>query len=187
MIRIIGGRWRGRKMVVMDAPDLRPTPDRVRETLFNWLQDFIIDARCLDLFAGSGALGFEALSRGAKKVTFCENNRRVASQLHKQAEILEAKSEVEILCVDANSWIQKAASQPYDIIFCDPPFRKDWATKYLNDLIKQSFVHEKSLVYLETEQAFDISSMTSWTVIKERVAGQVAYRLLGPVCNAMTG
>ena len=181
MIRIIGGRWRGRKMIVVEAPGLRPTPDRVRETLFNWLQSYIMDAKCLDLFAGTGALGLEALSRGARSVTFCEKNHRAAAQLHKQVDILEAKSVSEILCMDANSWIQKPVSQPYDIIFCDPPFRESWALEHLDHLIQQKFVHENSLVYLETEQNFDIASLTSWKVLKERVAGQVAYRLLMPV------
>ena len=181
MIRIIGGRWRGRKMLVVEAPGLRPTPDRVRETLFNWLQSYIVEARCLDLFAGTGALGIEALSRGAQFVTFCEKNHRAASQLHKQLEVLEAKADAEIFCIDANAWIQKPAKKPYDIIFCDPPFRESWALDHLNALIKQGFVHENSLVYLETEQHFEISSLVFWKVLKERVAGQVAYRLLQPV------
>lgn len=180
MIRIIGGRWRGRKMMVVEAPTLRPTPDRVRETLFNWLQAEITDARCLDLFAGTGALGIEALSRGAQFVTFCENNHRAASQLHKQLAILEVKAMAEILCINANTWIQKPAVQPYDIIFCDPPFRKRWAVEHLEYLIKNKFVHQNSLVYLETEQNFEISALSLWAVVKERVAGQVAYRLLMP-------
>ena len=122
-IRIIAGKWRGRKLDVIDAPGLRPTPDRIRETLFNWLQHEIVGARCLDLFAGTGALAFEALSRGAVEVTMIEADAKIVAALNKHAATLKSEEHI-IQLADAMSWL-KQGIKGFDIIFLDPPFSQD--------------------------------------------------------------
>lgn len=120
-VRIIGGRWRGRKLPVLASPGLRPSPDRLRETLFNWLMPRLAGARVLDLFAGSGALGIEAASRGAAEVTLVELNPAVAAQLHANLNTLDAHPQVSVVQADWRQALQSAAG-PWDIVFVDPPF-----------------------------------------------------------------
>lgn len=130
-VRIIGGRWRGTKIAVGATDRLRPTPNRVRETLFNWLQPAIAGARCIDLFAGTGALGIEALSRGAAEVVFVEQNRQLARQLQTQLQRLGDASEV--IVGNADSILEGLANNHFDLIFADPPFTADY-TGLLNAL-----------------------------------------------------
>ena len=177
MIRIIGGSWRGRKLSVLDAPGLRPTPDRIRETLFNWLQSVVIGARCLDLFAGTGILGFEALSRGAAFVTFCEKNRKVALQIKEQADVFKT-SDYELSMQDAYQWLSKTQNAPYDIIFCDPPFHQEWSSKLFPFLCENRLVHENTWIYLETEQKEALSLPPGWEIFREQKAGEVFCRLI---------
>lgn len=121
-VRIIGGRWRGTRLAVADADGLRPTPDRVRETLFNWLQPVVHGARVLDLFAGSGALGLEAVSRGARGAVLVERDPRVAAGLREAVARLGAADAVEVVQGDALAWLRTASHGRFDIVFVDPPF-----------------------------------------------------------------
>src|SRR5210317_1361034 len=123
-LRIVAGKWRSRLLDIADVPGLRPTSERIRETLFNWLAPSIQGARCLDLFAGTGALGFEALSRGATLVIFVENSRRAARAIEKSAQILDAAGAV-VHRGDANDYLRDAAPASFDIVFLDPPFADD--------------------------------------------------------------
>lgn len=156
-IRIIGGKWRGRKLNVIEAHGLRPTPDRVRETLFNWINQKIIGARCLDLFSGTGALSFEALSRGASEVTTVESNRRAVDFLIKTSKILDSKSHY-IECADAISWLKKQ-TKTFDIIFLDPPFDKGYVEKCCQIIFEQSLLEKNGIIYIESEKNVSIPSV----------------------------
>lgn len=174
-IRIIGGQWRGRKLPVPNSPGLRPTTDRVRETLFNWLAPVIQGARCLDCFAGSGALGLEALSRYAGSVTLLEFERPVAQQLEKNLALLQGNGKV----VNTNtlSWLANSA-QPFDVVFLDPPFRKGLLAETVTLLEQQGWLADEAWIYVEAEAesaAADVPA--NWQLHREKVAGQVAYRL----------
>ncbi|WP_440866778.1 16S rRNA (guanine(966)-N(2))-methyltransferase [Symbiopectobacterium purcellii] len=175
-IRIIGGQWRGRKLPVPDSPGLRPTTDRVRETLFNWLAPVIQQARCLDGFAGSGALGFEALSRYAAHVTLLENERSIARQLEQNAVLLKA-SNARIINTNTLNWLEQAG-EPYDVVFLDPPFRRDLLNQTLCLLEQQGWLAPEAWIYVETEaENGELEIPVTWTLHREKVAGQVAYRL----------
>lgn len=152
-LRIIGGRWRSRKLQFLDLPGLRPTPDRVRETLFNWLQLELAGAHVLDLFAGSGAMGFEALSRGAASLTLLERDAQQAACLREQAAKLEA-SDCRILSMDCQRWLQDAPLPPggYGLILLDPPFHQDLPNKILTQLQVRGWLLQTRWVYVETEQ-----------------------------------
>lgn len=174
-IRIIGGQWRGRKLPVPNSPGLRPTTDRVRETLFNWLAPVIQGARCLDCFAGSGALGLEALSRYAGSVTLLEFERPVAQQLEKNLALLQGNGKV----VNTNTlnWLATPA-QPFDVVFLDPPFRKGLLAETVTLLEQQGWLADEAWIYVEAEAesaAADVPA--NWQLHREKVAGQVAYRL----------
>ncbi|WP_299878248.1 16S rRNA (guanine(966)-N(2))-methyltransferase RsmD [uncultured Cocleimonas sp.] len=177
-LRIIGGEWRSRKLQFLDAPGLRPTPDRIRETLFNWLQGSIYDSNCLDLFAGSGAIGLEALSRGAKSVDFIEKNAAASEQLNANLQLL--KSDSSVFKMDALSFLDKhSAEQPYDIIFLDPPYRQGLLDKSLELLIAKALINKNTLIYLEheSEESFDFTKY-GLEEIKQASAGQVQSYLL---------
>ncbi|MBV8045501.1 16S rRNA (guanine(966)-N(2))-methyltransferase [Pluralibacter sp.] len=175
-IRIIGGQWRGRKLPVPDSPGLRPTTDRVRETLFNWLAPYMVDARCLDCFAGSGALGLEALSRYAASATLLEMERNVAQQLQKNLATLKAAN---ARVVNANTLTFLAApGTPYDVVFIDPPFRKGLLDETLRLLESNGWLANDALIYVESEVENGLPPVpASWELHREKVAGQVAYRL----------
>ncbi len=179
-LRIIGGQWRSRKLQIIDAEGMRPTPDRVRETLFNWLQNDIHGARCLDLFAGSGALGLEALSRGANEVVFVEKNKAVAHQLIQNLAVL--KSETDVIHNNALDYLSSQSGTPFDIIFLDPPYRKDLLASSLELLIEKKIIHTGTLFYLEheSEESYDWKSWGLAT-LKEVSAGQVKSFLLRKV------
>jgi 16S rRNA (guanine966-N2)-methyltransferase len=176
MYRIIGGQWRSRRLNFIEVDGLRPTTDRVRETLFNWLAPMIEGARVLDLFAGSGALGFEALSRGADAVTMLEIDRTAMLTLQDNARILNTGAQ--IIQADALDWVTRQPLADYDLIFADPPFRRGLADQLLERL-SQTILHPKALLYLETEREWTGRGLTEhWIVQKEKEAGQVCYRLL---------
>lgn len=181
ILRIIGGEWRSRKLEFKDAPNLRPTPDRIRETLFNWLQGKVHGAYCLDLFAGSGALGFEALSRGAKEVVFVEKVTHVASQLEANLALLSACSPV--LKTDALSYLNDT-EQVFDIIFLDPPFRQNYLPKILKLILEKRLLSGNGLIYLEheAEEQFNWQEY-GLSPIKETGAGQVKSLLLTSVTD----
>ena len=174
-IRIIAGQHRGRKLPVLMADGLRPTTDRVKETVFNWLMPYIQDATCLDCFAGSGGLGFEALSRGAKSVTFIELNKAAAQQLKENKALLKA-SNVDVISTNAINFLQQN-QQTYSLVFIDPPFRKGLAQQAAQALAQQG-LSENALIYVEMETDNNNQVMPSyWQLLKEKVAGQVVYRL----------
>jgi len=173
-VRIIGGNWRGRKIPVPDAQGLRPTPDRVRETLFNWLQPFLHGAKCLDLFAGSGALGIEAVSRGAASSLLIEQDRETAETLRESLRMLDA-DKIAVHQADALQWI-KTTNQVFDIIFLDPPFGKNMIEQCLSLLAKSECVAEQTLIYVESERIWQAEKNVE--VIKQAKAGQVHYMLL---------
>ena len=175
-VRIIAGRWRRRRLPVATTGTVRPTPDRVRETLFNWLRDDIVGARCLDLFAGTGALGFEAASRGAKHVVMVERGRGVAAMLEHAARTLGADN-VEVVCADALAW-RPPAGRTFDIVFLDPPFSGPAPEAALDRLDRQGALAPHCLVHLETNRdAAGIDLPPGWRFLHARRAGQVGYHL----------
>jgi len=175
-LRIIGGNWRSRKLNFISAPNLRPTPGRIRETLFNWLQGTINNTCCLDLFAGSGALGLEALSRGALEVIFVEKNRVVAQQLEQNLSLL--KSANRVFNCDAKNYLQQA-TKAFDIIFLDPPFRQEFLPQILDVIIEKQLLQQNGFIYLEHESERNYQ-WEDWglILIKETKAGQVNSCLL---------
>ena len=175
-IRLIGGQWRGRKLPVPDSPGLRPTTDRVRETLFNWLAPSMVDARCLDCFAGSGALGLEALSRYAARATLLEMERGVAQQLQKNLATLKAGN-AQVVNTNTLAFLAQAGT-PHDIVFVDPPFRKGLLEETLTLLESNGWLADDALIYVESEVENGLPPVpASWQLHREKVAGQVAYRL----------
>ena len=156
-IRIIGGKWRSRKLNVITASGLRPTPDRVRETLFNWVQEKIVGAKCLDLFSGTGILSFEALSRGASSATMIESNPTIVGYLRETAQILGSESHY-IECADALSWSEKCTKK-FDIIFLDPPFNQGYVEKCCQIILQQSLLSSEGIIYIESEKSINLPSV----------------------------
>mgnify|MGYP000188630075 FL=1 len=174
-IRIIAGQYRGRKLPVLIADGLRPTTDRVKETVFNWLMPYIQDANCLDCFAGSGGLGFEAMSRGAKSLTLVELNKAAAQQLKNNKALLKIDN-IEVIQQSALDFLQ-ANQQKFSLVFIDPPFRKGLAQQAA-ELLVTNGLDEDALIYVEMEADTNAQVMPShWQLLKEKVAGQVVYRL----------
>lgn len=174
-IRIIAGSYRGRKLPVLMAEGLRPTTDRVKETVFNWLMPFIQDSLCLDCFAGSGGLGFEALSRGASHVSFVELNKAAAQQLLENQRLLKSAN-VSIINSDVLGFIEKNTNK-FDIVFIDPPFRKNLVEQTAKQLNEHSLA-DNALIYVEMESEQNNQQLPiNWTLLKEKIAGQVVYRL----------
>ncbi|WP_444943186.1 16S rRNA (guanine(966)-N(2))-methyltransferase RsmD [Microbulbifer sp. ZKSA006] len=172
-LRIIGGQWRGRKLQFAPVEGLRPTGDRLREVLFNWLQFYLPDARCLDLFAGSGALGLEALSRGAASVDFVELNSRAARTLTEQLKLLNARGARVHNC-SAEAFLENRGNQ-YDLVFIDPPFAGNLWQATLGALSEH--LSPDALVYVETPRDTAIAGLPGWELQKEKRAGQVCMRL----------
>ena len=176
-LRIIGGQWRGRKFSFVAAPGLRPTPDRVRETLFNWLAPNIQDARCLDLFAGSGALGFEALSRGAQQCDFVDSSREAVREIEKHLQALSATDAGTGHILDAQAFLTSAHTA-YDIVFLDPPFKKGLVAPACALLDSAGLLADGALVYIETTAGEPPPAVPAhWFLHRDKVAGDVAYRL----------
>lgn len=175
-IRIIGGQWRGRKLPVPDSAGLRPTTDRVRETLFNWLAPDIQGARCLDCFAGSGALGLEALSRHAASATLLELERPVAQQLEKNLATLGAAN-ARVINTNTLQFLAQAG-EPHQLAFIDPPFRKGLLEETLTRLETRGWLADEALIYVESEVENGVPPVpVNWQLHREKIAGQVAYRL----------
>ncbi|PIE20380.1 MAG: 16S rRNA (guanine(966)-N(2))-methyltransferase RsmD [Neptuniibacter caesariensis] len=179
-LRIIAGNWRGRKLEFIAADGLRPTPDRVRETLFNWLQTAVPGANCLDLFSGSGALGLEALSRGAESATFIDRNNITARKLQDNLQRLKCQN-AEVINADVLEWLearQADLESRYDIVFMDPPFGKGLVTPCCERLEQRNLLRDKALIYIETEtQSGMVDVPANWQQLREKQAGQVTYRL----------
>ena len=175
-LRIIAGKWRRRKLAFPDQQMMRPTPDRVRETLFNWLQADLAGSICLDLFAGSGALGFEAASRGAKQVIMVEKNREAAGLIEQNRAQLEADT-TEIVHADAIAWLA-SNQQVFDIVFVDPPYRADSLSRCCELLENGKNLAENAKIYIEHALGEDVIDIPlGWRCIKSRSAGQVSYKL----------
>ena len=175
-VRIIGGQWKGRRIKFSQVAGLRPTLDRVRETLFNWLMYDIKDARCLDLFAGSGALGIEALSRGANELVFVEKNKKAADNLKQNlASLNYADNSVFNTSAEV---VFKKNQHPFDIIFIDPPFFQDYLTNTLNSINTPSFVKSGTLIYVEREKHSEPFSIPpNWQLEKEKQLGGLEFYL----------
>ena len=175
-MRIIAGRWRRRLLPVTAAGRIRPTPDRVRETLFNWLGSGIEGMRCLDLFAGTGALGFEAASRGAAAVVLVEHDWGAAAALERSARALGADN-VEIVCADALEWTPPAGER-FDIVFLDPPYSGPAPQAVLARLDRLDALAARCLAYLETDRdSTAIELPPGWHFLHERRAARVRYHL----------
>lgn len=174
-LRIIAGRWRGRKLSFAPAVGVRPTPDRVRETLFNWLSPVIRGARCLDLYAGSGALGIEAASRGAASAVLVDSDPRVVAKLREQLQLLDA-ARVEVVQSSVESWLA-AAAVPFDIVFLDPPFRRNLLPACISALESGGWLAADAHVYIEAETSLELDLPESWEMYRSKRAGQVGYHL----------
>jgi 16S rRNA (guanine(966)-N(2))-methyltransferase RsmD len=177
-IRIIGGDWKRTPLPVLDLDGLRPTPDRVRETLFNWLGQNLDGQRCLDLFAGSGALGFEAASRGAARVLMVERNARAAGQLRANQERLAART-IEIAEADGLRLAASLAPGSFDVVFLDPPFDGDLLGKAL--ALAAPLVSADGFLYVEAGDALELDgnkALAGWEIVRQGKAGAVRFHLL---------
>lgn len=175
-IRIISGRYRGRKLPVLSSPGLRPTTDRVKETVFNWLMPYLHDAVVLDCFAGSGSLGIEALSRQAQHVTLIEMDKAGAKQIKQNLIQLDADN-ADVFQADCIHWL-KQTNKRFDLVFIDPPFRQSLVSACCEQLEKQDVLTESAIIYVESEAEMTTGEIPAhWQLLKEKVAGQVAYRL----------
>ena len=178
-VRIIAGRWRGRNIEFPNLQSLRPTPDRVRETLFNWLSPSIVGAKCLDLFAGSGALSFEALSRGAAYAILVDNNARVCKQLKKQAQVLNANN-TRIVHREAAEFIADNQDS-FDIVFVDPPFNSKLAATFADMLLEYPMLSNNAIIYVEmplSEKPKTPKTWMGWSILRSGKTSQVCYLLL---------
>lgn len=171
-VRINAGEWRSRLIKFPDAAGLRPTPERVRQTLFNWLGQDLTGYQCLDLFAGTGVMGFEALSRGAKSVVMVEKSTPAYKALVDNKQLLKAEAAT-VLNQDALQFIGGTAQQ-FNLIFLDPPYQQQWLPKILPELHRH--LHNEGFVYVEAE--YELQSDTDWQVVKQGKAGNVFYHLL---------
>lgn len=183
-LRIIAGRWRGRRFAVPDAPGLRPTGDRIRETLFNWLGPDLAGARCLDLFAGSGALGLEALSRGAAHCDFVERATEVAGALQATLGVLGAQAQAAVHHMDAGQYLSAGADSAYDLVFLDPPFAEAGLERCCQQLEAAGCLTPGAKIYLEFPREENPPLPENWESLRLRSAGAVCYglyRTRGPV------
>jgi len=177
-LRIVAGKWRSRLLEITDVPGLRPTSERVRETLFNWLAPQIDGARCLDLFAGTGALGLEALSRGAASVTFVDSSRRALNVIEENVQSLDAEGTV-IRHGDALRYLQTAAPGSFDVVFLDPPFAAGLLEDICRRIDESKILAPGAMVYLEQDKAHPEPTLPAgWQVLRKKMAGQVQYSLV---------
>ncbi len=177
-LRIIGGKWRNRKITFSANVEIRPTPNRIRETLFNWLAPHIEGAICLDLFAGSGAVGFEALSRGAKHVTMVDKSPEVIKTLKKNTVILGTEN-IDFFCVKFTPKLKNFFIHKFNIVFLDPPFYKNLIGLCSQWLEQQNCLANGAFIYIEAESSLkDLQVPKNWKIHRSKVAGQVRYSLL---------
>ena len=178
-VRIIAGRWRGRRLAVEDEPDVRPTPDRVRETLFNWLAPRLPGARCLDLFAGTGALGFEAVSRGAAEAVLVDRSRAVGARLRDECERLGAGGAVKVVEADALQWLAcPPAAAPFDVVFVDPPHRLEVHREVAARLAEPGWLAPAAHVFLELVRRREPPELPERSrLLRAGRAGEVRYYL----------
>ena len=176
-VRIIGGQWRSRKLPVHDVEGLRPTTDRVKETVFNWLAPYVVDADCLDLFAGSGGLSFEALSRYAQSALLLEKDRTAAKQLSKNLALLKCTN-ADVINSDSLTFLAKTATNKFSLVFIDPPFRKNLLEQSCQLLEQNDWLTDDAIIYLEMESELaQVNLPPNWQCLREKNAGQVTYSL----------
>ena len=182
-IRIIGGKWKGKKIYFDLNDDLRPTPDRAKETLFNWLGQDLNKMYCLDLFSGTGALGFEAFSRGAQKVTFVEKNKEYLQKIKKVFLEMNEKADCDFFCAECLEWIQNNSSETkYDLIFIDPPFNKNLIHDLLAAILEKELLSKNGQIYFEYEKNLDLEIPESLSLIKKKSLGKKSYVLAEVTC-----
>ena len=182
-IRIIGGKWKGKKIYFNLNDDLRPTPDRAKETLFNWLGQDLNKMYCLDLFSGTGALGLEALSRGAKKVTFVEKNKDYLQKIKKVYLEMSEKEDCDFFCAECLEWVQNSSSKAkYDLIFIDPPFNKNLIDSLLSNILRRELLSERGKIYFEFEKKLDLEIPESLSLKKKKSLGKKSYVLAEVTC-----
>tara|TARA_Y100000590_G_scaffold265217_1_gene298017 strand:+ start:905 stop:1474 length:570 start_codon:yes stop_codon:yes gene_type:complete len=179
-VRIVAGKFKGLKIPFKASRYIRPTTNRTKETIFSWLQNDIKDSRCLDLFAGTGSLGLEAISRGASFVYFAEKNRKMCEELYKNIIKLNIKKQCEVMAVDSLKFpFEKKIEKPLDIVFIDPPFRLNYLKRAFSLIIKKDLITENSIICTEVEKEKGIEEIfKEWNVIKSKIAGQSRYCLL---------
>lgn len=176
-IRIIGGKWRGKRLMVPNVAALRPTPDRIRETIFNWLSPYLLQAHCLDLFAGSGVLGLEALSRGAASATLVDSDSKVIHALHETITALHANDVATVYQAVLPQGLSVHA-KPFNIVFIDPPYDALLCLPMSHHLEQLGILADVSYIYLEAREEIEDNQLPkNWTMIKSRKAGQVRYHL----------
>jgi len=181
VVRIIGGQWRSRKLHFSDIPDLRPTPDRIRETVFNWLQPVIVDARCLDLFAGSGALGFEALSRGAAHCLFIDKHPLSTDDIQQSLKLLKTDAG-ETMTGDSLQILQTLHESPSDrqfnVVFVDPPYAMNCALECCELLVEHQWLADEAYIYIESSEAINENKLPPhWALHRQKKSGNVHYHL----------
>ena len=182
-IRIIGGKWKGKKIYFDLNDDLRPTPDRAKETLFNWLGQDLKKMYCLDLFSGTGALGFEAFSRGAEKVTFVERNKEYLQKIKKVYLEMSEKADCDFFCAECLDWIQNNNSgTKYDLIFIDPPFNKNLIHDLLAAILEKELLSKNGQIYFEYEKNLDLEIPESLSLKKKKSLGKKSYVLAEVTC-----
>ena len=182
-IRIIGGKWKGKKIYFDLSDDLRPTPDRAKETLFNWLGQNLSEMNCLDLFSGTGALGLEAISRGAKRVTFVEKNKDYLQKIKKLHLDMSEKENCDFFCADCLNWVRNFKSEiKYDLIFIDPPFNKNLIDDLLTDILNKNLLSKNGKIYFEFEKKLDLKFQDSLSLKKEKSLGEKSYVLAEVIC-----
>ncbi|XKH02070.1 16S rRNA (guanine(966)-N(2))-methyltransferase RsmD [Marinobacter nauticus] len=185
-LRIIGGDWRSRKLRFPDAGGVRPSPARTRETLFNWLNFHLAGRDCLDLFAGSGALGLEALSRGAGSATLVDHTPALAGALKANLQLLKACNG-EVVCRDVTQYLTHRNRPPFDIIFMDPPFRQGWLERLLPLIDSQQWLKPGGWVYVEHESELaSLATPADWHLHRQKTAGQVTYKLFRNLAEQQT-
>ncbi|MBT8103573.1 MAG: 16S rRNA (guanine(966)-N(2))-methyltransferase RsmD [Gammaproteobacteria bacterium] len=177
-LRIVAGNWRSRRLDIADAPGLRPTSERIRETLFNWLEPRIHGARCLDLFAGTGALGLEALSRGAHSVVFVEKSPLVVSMLDANIKVLDAEAAV-VHQMEALNYLRGERPGEFDLVFLDPPFAAELVEDVCRLLVERQALANDALIYIEQDRSQPEPALPDgWQVLKSKTAGNVRYMLV---------
>ena len=182
-IRIIGGKWKGKKIYFDLNNDLRPTPDRAKETLFNWLGQDLNKMYCLDLFSGTGALGFEAFSRGAEKVTFVERNKEYLQKIKKVYLEMSEKADCDFFCAECLEWVQNNNSgTKYDLIFIDPPFNKNLIHDLLAAILEKELLSKNGQIYFEFEKKLDLEIPESLNLKKKKSLGKKSYILAEVTC-----
>ena len=182
-IRIIGGKWKGKKIYFDLSNDLRPTPDRAKETLFNWLGQDLSEMYCLDLFSGTGALGLEAFSRGAKKVTFVEKNKEYLQKIKKNYLTMSEKTNCDFFCSECLDWVKNNSTQTkYDLIFIDPPFNESLIDNLLTEILEKRLLSKGGKIYFEFEKKLDLKIPKSLKMKKKKSLGRKSYILAETTC-----